>query len=137
MRLTAMPRILALAGACAVLSACGGASSASSSAGSGGSGGSGSGGAAIVGSTPTSGAASSATGGTGSGRVVFTQACAQCHSVSGHNKPSQQGGDLLHFSSTRAQLVQLTREMPIIHHRLSNAEVQAVVDYLRALEARG
>ena len=71
------------------------------------------------------------TAGTGRRPGGVRQACAACHSVSGHNSPRQQGGDLLHFHSTRAQLVQLTREMPILHHRLSDSEVAAVVSYLR------
>ena len=135
MRITDLPRILALAGVCATLSACGGSSSSSTSS-TPGAGGAGSGGAAVAGSTTTGSGTGPRSGG-GTGHDVFNEACAECHSVSGHNKPSQQGGDLLHFESTRAQLVQLTREMPVIHHRLSDAEVQAVVDYLRALEAHG
>lgn len=72
-----------------------------------------------------------------SGREVFAQACLVCHSVSGHSRPSQQGGDLSHFHSTTAELRQLTIEMPIVHHRLTSAEVTAVVKYVQAIEATG
>ena len=130
MRIVDLSRILAIAGACLMLSACGGGSSPSSSSSS-------SSGAAAGGGSGSGGAPVSASGaGSAAGRALFTEACGQCHSVTGHNKPSQQGGDLLHFKSTRAELVQLTKEMPVIHHRLTDAQVQAVVDYLRALEGR-
>lgn len=72
-----------------------------------------------------------------SGRQVFARACQACHSISGHNRPSQQGGDLRAFHPTRAQLRQLTAEMPVRHHRLSPAELAAVVDYVAAIERRG
>ncbi|MGA9859970.1 MAG: cytochrome c [Solirubrobacteraceae bacterium] len=127
MPLRALTRSAALLAGCAALSGCG------------------SGAGTHTAATHTTGtgahtsgpAAPTTTAGTASGREVFSQACAACHSVSGHNSPRQQGGDLLHFHSTRAQLIQLTREMPILHHRLSDSEVAAVVSYLRVVESRG
>jgi mono/diheme cytochrome c family protein len=71
------------------------------------------------------------------GRRVFGEACLACHSISGHSAASQQGGDLRSFRSSRDQLRELTAEMPVLHHRLSRAELSAVVAYVAAVEARG
>ena len=68
-----------------------------------------------------------------SGQAVFVRACQSCHSLSGHSSASQQGGDLRRFRSTRAQLVQFTREMPV-RRPLTTAELRAVVAYVRAVE---
>jgi mono/diheme cytochrome c family protein len=71
------------------------------------------------------------------GRQVFAQACEVCHSISGRSRPSQQGGDLRMFHSSLAQLRQLTAEMPVLHHhRLSSAELSAVIGYVAAIESR-
>ncbi|HWE09485.1 MAG TPA: cytochrome c [Solirubrobacteraceae bacterium] len=119
MHAQALTRLAALVAACAGLVGC-------------------SSGGGHTGATPTGHVSSSATTAASvSGETVFSQSCAACHSVSGHSSPRQQGGDLLHFRSSRTQLVQLTREMPVIHHRLTDREVAAVVDYLRRVQPRG
>jgi mono/diheme cytochrome c family protein len=70
------------------------------------------------------------------GRRLFSTDCSACHSLSGHEDPRRQGGDLLAFRSSRAALVQLTREMPV-RHPLSASGLRAVVDYVMAVERRG
>ena len=70
-----------------------------------------------------------------SGAAVFTQACSACHSLSGHNDPRRQGGDLLAFHSSRAQMLQLASEMPV-RHPLGRSELDAVVRYVIAAEDR-
>lgn len=70
-----------------------------------------------------------------SGRAVFARECSGCHSLSGHNDPRLQGGDLLNFHSTRRQMVQLAGQMPV-RHRLSSAELQAVVTFVMDVERR-
>ena len=69
-----------------------------------------------------------------SGAALFTQACGACHTLSGHNDPRHQGGDLRGFHSSRAQLVQLAAEMPL-RRPLSHAELQSVVDFVMSVEA--
>ncbi|MEO6858331.1 MAG: cytochrome c [Solirubrobacteraceae bacterium] len=69
------------------------------------------------------------------GHQVFTHQCSFCHSLSGHNSPRQQGGDLLGVHLRRPTLYQLTAEMPA-RHRLSRAELNAVVDYVLAVQRR-
>jgi mono/diheme cytochrome c family protein len=69
-----------------------------------------------------------------SGRAVFAQACASCHSLSGRENPHRQGGDLLAFHSTAAQMLQFTREMPV-RRALTPRQLAAVVRYVRAAEA--
>ena len=71
-----------------------------------------------------------------SGREVFTRDCAFCHSLTGHNSPKQAGGDLLGARLRRPVLVQFTAEMPV-KHRLSRADLNAVVDYVLAVQRRG
>jgi mono/diheme cytochrome c family protein len=70
-----------------------------------------------------------------SGAAVFTRACAACHSLSGHDDPRRQGGDLLAFHSSRTQLLQLASEMPV-RHALRTSELAAVVRYVMAAEDR-
>ncbi len=84
----------------------------------------------------SSSSASSAAGGgpPGSGQAVFTEHCAVCHSLNGHDNPRLQGGDLLNFHARRAQVVQFVREMPIVHRPLTAGELQAVVNYVMAAE---
>jgi mono/diheme cytochrome c family protein len=69
-----------------------------------------------------------------SGDALFNQACGACHTLSGHNDPRHQGGDLRGFHSTRAQLLQLAGEMPV-RRPLSRAELQSVVDFVMSAEA--
>ena len=69
-----------------------------------------------------------------SGHVLFTQACGACHTLSGHNDPRHQGGDLLNFHATRAQMLQLAGEMPV-RHPLSQSQLQAIVRFLMAVQS--
>jgi mono/diheme cytochrome c family protein len=73
--------------------------------------------------------------GGGSGRELFTQACGACHTLSGHDDPRHQGGDLLRFHSTRPQMLQLAGEMPV-RHPLTGSQLSAVVDFVISMEAR-
>lgn len=67
------------------------------------------------------------------GRVVFTQSCRACHSLDGHPSAGQQGGDLGGVAIGRRAMIQFVREMPV-RRRLSAAEINAVSDYVRAVE---
>jgi mono/diheme cytochrome c family protein len=69
-----------------------------------------------------------------SGKAVFAAHCSVCHSLNGRDDPRLQGGDLLGFHASRAQVVQFVREMPVIHRPLTADELQAVVDYVMAAE---
>jgi mono/diheme cytochrome c family protein len=86
-------------------------------------------------------AALSACGGAGhgdaaasSGRALFTQACGACHTLTGHNDPRHQGGDLRGFHASRTQLDQLASEMPV-RRPLSREQLQAVVGFVMGAEA--
>jgi mono/diheme cytochrome c family protein len=70
-----------------------------------------------------------------SGRLLFGQACGACHSLSGVEDPSRQGGDLEYFHATSTQFLQLAREMPA-RRALTEAQLRAVVGYIRAVERR-
>ena len=67
------------------------------------------------------------------GQALFTQACGACHTLTGHNDPRHQGGDLLGFHAARTQLDQFASEMPV-RHQLSSTQLDAVVRYLIGLE---
>jgi mono/diheme cytochrome c family protein len=69
-----------------------------------------------------------------SGKALFAEHCSMCHSLNGRENPHKQGGDLLGFRASRAQVVQFVREMPVVHGRMTDAELQAVVDYVIAAE---
>ena len=71
-----------------------------------------------------------------SGGALFAEDCGMCHSLTGRQSPRRQGGDLLAFHMTRAEMLEFVREMPV-PHRLSSAQLQTVADYVRAVEARG
>jgi mono/diheme cytochrome c family protein len=71
-----------------------------------------------------------------SGKAVFAEHCSVCHSLTGRDDPRLQGGDLLGFHASRAQVVQFVRQMPVIHQPLTADELQAVVDYVMAAERR-
>ena len=71
-----------------------------------------------------------------SGAALFAEDCATCHSLTGRQSPRRQGGDLLALHITRAQMLEFVREMPV-PHKLSSAQLQAVADYVRSVEARG
>jgi len=70
-----------------------------------------------------------------SGAAVFQASCSSCHSLSGHANEHQQGGDLLGYAMSRAQLRQFTAEMPA-RHPLSPDQLQAVTDYVLAAQRR-
>jgi mono/diheme cytochrome c family protein len=72
---------------------------------------------------------------TPSGRVLFSEACGSCHSLSGVEDPRRQGGDLLRFQSSRAQLMELAGEMPVTRP-LTETQLRAVVSYVMAVERR-
>ncbi len=67
------------------------------------------------------------------GRALFDQACGACHTLTGHNDPRHQGGDLRDFHADRAQLYQLAAEMPV-RRPLSRGQLQAVVRFVMAVE---
>lgn len=66
-------------------------------------------------------------------RTLFTTSCGACHSLTGHNTPSHQGGDLLAVRLHRAVALQFAREMPV-PHRLTKAQLSAIVDYIAAVQ---
>lgn len=70
------------------------------------------------------------------GARLFAANCSSCHSLTGHNYPSKQGGDLLHLRIPQATLAQFTAEMPV-PHRLSAAQVRLIDDYLIAVTGAG
>ena len=69
------------------------------------------------------------------GRVLFRQDCGACHTISGVNTPSHQGGDLLAVHLRRSLLVQFAREMPA-RRRLGARELGAIADYILAVQRR-
>lgn len=69
-----------------------------------------------------------------SGRALFSHACGACHTLTGHNDPRHQGGDLLGFHATRSQMLQLAGEMPV-RRPLSRTELNAVVRFVMKMEA--
>lgn len=70
------------------------------------------------------------------GASLFSEDCGMCHSLNGRPSARQQGGDLLGLHTTRAEMLEFVREMPV-PHRLTAAETRTVADYVRAAEARG
>jgi mono/diheme cytochrome c family protein len=74
--------------------------------------------------------------GSASGRALFAQDCSGCHSLSGHEDPRRQGGDLLRFRVSRAQMVQFVQEMPV-RQPLGVAAVRTVADYVLSVERAG
>jgi mono/diheme cytochrome c family protein len=65
--------------------------------------------------------------------VLFDHACGACHTLTGHNDPRHQGGDLLGFHATRPQMLQLASEMPV-RRPLNRAQLNAVVSFVREME---
>ena len=82
----------------------------------------------------------SACGGSGqgpaapSGRALFDHACGACHTLTGHNDPRHQGGDLLGFHATRPQMLQIAGEMPV-RRPLSRAQLNSVVRFVMEMES--
>ena len=77
-------------------------------------------------------------GGAGTGRKVsgaevFSQECQVCHSLIGNESLGKDGGDLLGYSMTRAQMTSFVREMPVRHH-LSSPQLRAVVAFVLRAE---
>ncbi|MGH2896377.1 MAG: c-type cytochrome [Solirubrobacteraceae bacterium] len=69
-----------------------------------------------------------------SGHALFSQACGACHTLTGHNDPRHQGGDLRDFHSSHTQLLQLAAEMPV-RRPLSRRQLEAVVRFVSTVEA--
>jgi mono/diheme cytochrome c family protein len=69
------------------------------------------------------------------GQALFAQDCEVCHSLTGHESPVRQGGDLLGLRVSRGAMLQFVGEMPV-RHPLSSAQVRTVTDYVLAVEAR-
>ena len=69
-----------------------------------------------------------------SGRALFDQACSACHTLTGHNDPHHQGGDLRDFHATRLQFLELAAEMPV-RRPLSRGQLGTVVRFVMAVEA--
>jgi mono/diheme cytochrome c family protein len=69
------------------------------------------------------------------GAVVFQRDCSSCHSLIGNESLHRPAGDLLGYTLTRQQLLEQTRQMPV-RRRLSGAELNAVVDYVQAMQKR-
>jgi mono/diheme cytochrome c family protein len=70
-----------------------------------------------------------------SGAKLFASSCGGCHTLTGVDSPSHQGGDLLGVRLSRAQLLQFTREMPV-RHPLTATELDAVTSYVLAAQRR-
>jgi mono/diheme cytochrome c family protein len=66
--------------------------------------------------------------------ALFAEDCGVCHSLTGRQSPRRQGGDLLALHTTRAEMREFVREMPV-PHRLTDAQQRAVADYVRSVEA--
>lgn len=66
-------------------------------------------------------------------RALFSHACGGCHSLTGHNLPKDQGGDLLAARLPRSALLQYAREMPV-PHPLTAAQLRTIVAYVRAVQ---
>jgi mono/diheme cytochrome c family protein len=70
---------------------------------------------------------------TAGARTLFDGSCGGCHTLTGHNTPSHQGGDLLRVRLRRTVALQFAREMPV-HHRLTEAQLGTIVDYIAAVQ---
>ena len=69
------------------------------------------------------------------GQALFAQDCSVCHSLSGEQSPSRQGGDLLALHVRREAMLQFVAEMPV-RHRLGRVQLRTVTDYVLAAELR-
>jgi mono/diheme cytochrome c family protein len=69
------------------------------------------------------------------GQALFAQDCSVCHSLSGEQSPSRQGGDLLALHIGREEMLQFVREMPV-RHRLGRIQLRTLADYVLAAEQR-
>ncbi|HEX3689786.1 MAG TPA: hypothetical protein VHV28_08815 [Solirubrobacteraceae bacterium] len=69
-----------------------------------------------------------------SDRALFAQACGACHTLTGHNDPRHQGGDLRDFHAGQTQFTQLASEMPV-RRPLSPVQLRSVVRFVMSVEA--
>lgn len=69
------------------------------------------------------------------GQSLFERDCSTCHTLSGVNSPSHQGGDLLGAHLSRSVLVQFVREMPV-RDPLTQPQLAAVTSYILAVAHR-
>lgn len=67
------------------------------------------------------------------GEQLFAQACGACHTLSGHDSPRHQGGDLLRPRLDRPVMLQFAAEMPV-RHPLTARQLAAVTDYILAVQ---
>jgi mono/diheme cytochrome c family protein len=67
------------------------------------------------------------------GAAVFAQSCQVCHTLNGDESTHVQGGDLLGYRMSRADLTSFTQTMPV-RHPLSQRELRAVVSYVLRAE---
>ena len=68
-----------------------------------------------------------------SGQRLFAGSWSTCHSLSGNERPSRQGGDLRGLRISHAAMLRFVREMPVRHH-LAGVQGNAVAKYVRAIE---
>lgn len=86
--------------------------------------------AAGCGSASTPPMSSSATA---AARTLFSGSCGGCHTLTGHDTSSHQGGDLLGVRLRRPVALQFAREMPV-RHRLTEVQLGTIVDYIAAVQ---
>ncbi|MDQ6730341.1 MAG: cytochrome c [Actinomycetota bacterium] len=72
-------------------------------------------------------------GATAAARTLFAGSCGGCHSLTGHDTPSRQGGDLLGVRVRRPIALEFAREMPV-RPRLTEAQLGTIVDYIAAVQ---
>jgi mono/diheme cytochrome c family protein len=63
------------------------------------------------------------------GAALFATACGDCHTLTGNESTHPEGGDLLRYDMTVAELVSFTRVMPM-PRRLTDSQVQLVSRYV-------
>lgn len=79
------------------------------------------------------GCGSGSSAGASPGRALFAGSCSACHSLTGHDSPARQGGDLLGVHLRRTVALQFAREMPV-RRPLTGAELGAIVDYIAGVQ---
>jgi mono/diheme cytochrome c family protein len=67
------------------------------------------------------------------GGALFAQKCGACHTISGVDSPSHQGGDLLHVRLSRTVLLQFMSEMPV-HPAPDRMQLRSIADYVLAVQ---
>jgi mono/diheme cytochrome c family protein len=68
-----------------------------------------------------------------SGPALFKANCSACHSLTGHQSPAKQGGDLVVAHLPRAVELQYAQEMPV-RRALNRAQLTTIVDYILAVQ---